>query len=243
MNKDEFEKHTTQFHLHYGKAMSSWAGLENSLYFWFAAATGMTGRMARAVFYTARGFSARAEMLLAALEHATKPPAVDRELLKEALKKARSYASYRNRIAHGEPRVQLFEHREKFRPLLTIDDGRKNPAEANSILLDDLDRAAANIHELSMLLIERYPGVIDRSRTPEEWLASLRALPSEANGERNTKPRELKDNKLPRPNKKALKAQREAKSRNERKSATVGPLAPRDTQRLVRQRNHLKRKR
>ncbi len=112
INKDRLLDATVDFHIHYGNAMARWAQLENALYLWFSAATAMNDAVGRAIFYSARGFAARAEMLEAAVEHATTLSPEQIEFLKEAIKKARQYSGFRNKVAHGEPRVHLYENEE-----------------------------------------------------------------------------------------------------------------------------------
>jgi hypothetical protein len=54
----------------YGEALLQWSRLEQYLFFWFEFVTGMEHMIARAVFYSARNFNGRSEMLEAALKHA-----------------------------------------------------------------------------------------------------------------------------------------------------------------------------
>jgi hypothetical protein len=60
--------------------------------------------MARAIFFSARSFLGRSEMLAAAIESASfngpKGP-ISRQIIEEGLQKENGYASFRNALAHG----------------------------------------------------------------------------------------------------------------------------------------------
>lgn len=187
INKDRLLDATVDFHIHYGNAMARWAQLENALYLWFSAATAMNDAVGRAIFYSARGFAARAEMLEAAVEHATTLSPEQIEFLKEAIKKARQYSGFRNKVAHGEPRVHLYENEEgEKRAIFSIDQGRHVPSSAESLSMEDLDQGADNIHTLSMLIIEMWPPIRKpTSKSPQECLSLVRALPNVANDKKD----------------------------------------------------------
>lgn len=63
---------SAEFFHFYGHVMARWASLERAPFYWFAGITGMPEGMARAIFYGARGFGARAEMLEASIQYASK---------------------------------------------------------------------------------------------------------------------------------------------------------------------------
>jgi hypothetical protein len=87
-----------EFHRFFGYAMQQWSKVERSLYLWFQRATNMDDSMARAIFYGGRGFSARAEMLEAAIECSTQLTAQEIEFLKEALKRREITAAFATRL-------------------------------------------------------------------------------------------------------------------------------------------------
>ena len=93
-----------EFYPIYGLALGEWSRLENSLYFWFAHVTKMKHPIGRAIFFSAKSFASRAEMLEAAIEHQDNLSKHQLELIEEIIKKARKYSAFRNRITHGEPR-------------------------------------------------------------------------------------------------------------------------------------------
>jgi hypothetical protein len=87
-----------------GEALMEWSYIENRLFRWFKHLTRLPDAMARSVFFSARSFLGRSEMLAAAIEHAVfRGPRgeIARDLIEEALQKANGYASFRNALAHG----------------------------------------------------------------------------------------------------------------------------------------------
>lgn len=86
----------------FGRTMLNWSFVEQRLFWYFEHVSGMKHQMCRAVFYSARNFTAQADMLAAAL---SVPGAADDDLrafLKAALKRARQYQELRNALAHGQ---------------------------------------------------------------------------------------------------------------------------------------------
>ena len=95
---------SNDFIVAYGEAMLEWSYVENRLYRWFSNLTGMSDAVARGVFFSARSFAARSEMLSAVV--ATAPfkgatAALGKEFIGEAVIKATGYTPTRNAMAHG----------------------------------------------------------------------------------------------------------------------------------------------
>jgi hypothetical protein len=97
----EYKAAEAEFHQLFGQAMANWAHLERFLGYWFTFITKMPRLMALRVFYSARNFNAKADMLEAAIEFANLP-AETKAFIKAAVKKARCYNGFRNSIAHGQ---------------------------------------------------------------------------------------------------------------------------------------------
>jgi hypothetical protein len=181
LRKEVLEAALADFHRFFGHAMQQWSKLERSLCDWFQHATGMKDSMARAIFYSARGFAARIEMLESAIEHSERITAEQLTFLAEAIKKARQYTPFRNDIVHGEPRphYNIAEHSASYE----IVDAADLTGQAKFISVDDLKRAARRIHVLHTCMSEMHPWLRERNRnlkSPEECLAQVRALPTEA---------------------------------------------------------------
>ena len=83
--------------------MSAWGLLESQLFHWFFYISGINNeRMARSIYYSAKSFNARADML----EEVVRVAALNEDhaaFLKTAIKKARRYSAFRNSATHGEP--------------------------------------------------------------------------------------------------------------------------------------------
>jgi hypothetical protein len=181
-----------EFHIAYGNVMARWAQLESTLYWWFVTTTGMSDPMARAIFYGARGFMARAEMLESAAEHTITLSPGYKDLIGEGVKKAKQYSSFRNKVAHGEPRANFVQKEGNTAVHYVITQGKEPPSPSESVLsLQDLCVAAANIGKLTQHLRERHPALLrGETKTPQECLALIRALPNVANSKSTPTPGE-----------------------------------------------------
>ena len=85
----------------YGGAMSEWANVELMLCFWFRRLGGILDwNAATQVFFSARSFTGRADMLLAVIPLAPIEEGY-RELVSDIMMKALGYNSVRNQLAHG----------------------------------------------------------------------------------------------------------------------------------------------
>lgn len=105
--KEQLDEANSEFLYCYGQAMSAWASLEQALYRWFERSSRMKKDLAANIFYGARGFAARAEMMEAVIEHGSLLSATEITFLRAAVKKARQYVGFRNLLAHGEPRMNF----------------------------------------------------------------------------------------------------------------------------------------
>ena len=180
---ERFERGHAEFHHSYGITLANWSGIERGLFYWFYRTTGMSEAMARAVFYSARSFNGRAEMLEAAV--ANNPTLLGDELafIKAAIKKAGKFSSFRNRIAHGEPIINVIKLRDHKggHASRTIDcsivQGKSHgPDPATDVSFNNLMNAAENFHQLQCLLT----AALNRDKPHREHLEKLRKLPREA---------------------------------------------------------------
>jgi hypothetical protein len=184
LRPEQLAEATAEFYHFYGHALARWSQLETAFYYWFERTTGMQDAMARAIFYGGRGFFARAEMLEAAIEHATTLDPTQSAFLKEALKRAKGYSSFRNKIAHGEPRLNVVEATSETKLHYTITQGRNTPATGEeSISVTELATAADNFHTLAQCIRDVLPFPVrnPKAKSPEECLALVRSLPIEPN--------------------------------------------------------------
>src|SRR5438105_1770007 len=93
------QKAHDDFYLAYGAAIATWSSLEHVLSFWFSYASGMDIYMADCVMSSARSFSAKRDMLIAAFDARRR----DEELTKffrAAMKRTKQFETTRNKLAH-----------------------------------------------------------------------------------------------------------------------------------------------
>lgn len=171
---------STEFFHCYGVAMAEWAGVERSLSRWFLAMTQMPEPLARGIFYSARSFNARADMVQAAIGFCSQPQNASAiTVVKAGLKKARSYSGFRNSMTHGDAILNLGPD-ENYYSIVQGKDQLSDPA--SPILRNDLIVAAENFAALKIVLMESVP---DASRTStktfEQYLAEIELLPSTPN--------------------------------------------------------------
>jgi hypothetical protein len=102
-----------KFILAYGEALLEWSYVENRLFRWFRHLTKLDDVMSRAIFFSARSFQGRSDMLAATIPHASfsglKGP-VARQIIEETLKKADVYSAFRNSLAHGSVIAEYSEN-------------------------------------------------------------------------------------------------------------------------------------
>jgi hypothetical protein len=171
-----------EFHHAYGVTMAQWGGVERALYYWFLHVTQLNDSMARAIFYSARSFNARAEMLLAAIEQTEGLDPKRLEFVNLALKRAWGYSAFRNSMAHGEPIMNIIDLMGQPRKITySIVQGKTLKGGPGDISMEDLKTATKNFYDLKNLLIDTHPTIGDRDpQWPAKGLQQLNALPSQA---------------------------------------------------------------
>jgi hypothetical protein len=158
-----------EFYYVYGRAMSNWADIEVALGNLFLAITGMPAELGRPVFFSARSFLGRAEMLASAIPTAKTVPAGKR-FLSEAVTLARTWQSIRNILAH-EPHDVSFTHPQAHRVIRPISG---KPLRAPQIA------AAANNFGKLVGILDASLGASRLLREPELSLSLLARLPMDA---------------------------------------------------------------
>lgn len=150
----------------------------------FRSLSGMSENMARGIYYSARSYTGRSDMLVTALEAAEIHPDVKANIA-EILKKARSYYGYRNRLVHGETygsgrRAESGD----WEPYFAIVQGQDpTPGRADSIKKEDLEVATHNFGRLSYfaLMILHFNGHEDDHTLLDKYRALIRELPNPPN--------------------------------------------------------------
>jgi hypothetical protein len=162
---------TIDFFTRYGRAMSEWATLECVMGMWFQKAVQHPGPQhfnigASSIFYSARSFNGRFEMLKAASgsQHLS---GEEREFLCAAIKLASKYNSTRSKLAH---RAWLGGTKHG----VVLHEGDDPFYEKSPIMSEHLDNAAYHFSVLSrtMLYVVAIHGL-----QPQEGLRRVRLLP------------------------------------------------------------------
>jgi hypothetical protein len=170
------------FHKELGKTLAAWSAVEDGLFEWFKRCTGMHEQLARAVFYSARSFEGRRDMLNAAIPFSPCNEKT-RTGIRLCVARASAYVAFRNRISHGH---LLFARPNELEPPQHLfAEGRKlsGPIDEkpNYVTLTDLKMAAINFGELTDCILGFHPEWQAPDVCEAGCLEEIRALPSEAN--------------------------------------------------------------
>lgn len=157
-----------EFYQAYGAAMANWAGLEYELGNLFISLTGLPERMGRAIFFSARSFLGRADMITECIPFVRTVPDGKRYLV-DLVKLARKWAETRNALAHDMHGMIMQEGRKN--PTYAI-----TPSEGAIIEKKDLAIICENFFTLSQL-VQYSRGRVKRLPEPELCRAALALLP------------------------------------------------------------------
>jgi hypothetical protein len=170
-----------EFHGRLGAAMAEWARIEDALLYWFMVTANLEEPMARAVFFSARSFAGRKDMLQASIEPSAMEDDV-RAFLRAGLKKAHQFSGFRNRTAHGQPMFDIDTASKTYKQYFLAEGSNSQNIRQDAVTLSDLSAATCNFHELARLLYDMLPWYRAKiSASPLGHLEAVRALPSEAN--------------------------------------------------------------
>jgi len=166
-----------EFHKALGSAQAAWSAMEDGLFEWFKQCTSMHTKLARAVFYSARSFDGRRDMLLAAIPFSPCDEKT-RTGIRLCIKRVRKYAEFRNRFSHGH---LIYLDREIPQHVLTEGRSLESPLiEGHFVTCDDLRIAALNFGKLTDCLLGFHPDWQPESVCARGCLEEIRALPAEA---------------------------------------------------------------
>jgi len=215
--REDMQQAASFIFLHrYGYAVACWARVEDAVYSWFALLTRMPDEMSRAIFYSGKGFMARADMIEAAILADKKRTPQQIEFIKEAIKKARTYSVVRNKIVHGNPMPTLTVEGgpDVVDINYTISQAKSLYRKESDISLEQLGVAGQNFTKLSRYMVAALPTTAAKhAKPPEECHALVLALPSQPHDKDDptgagTAPQPKRPS---RPNKKAHRAAQAAK--------------------------------
>lgn len=147
------------FHHQYGLTLAQWATIEQRLFHWFHYATDVPEEMARGIFYSAKNFNGRADMLEAAIRTSSKLSELERRVAEKAIRRCRSYSTFRNKITHGETVVDVRVESPTFKQVLLIE-GKDlmHVAATDAICVDYLAWGHDQLRQLSKLVMDGLQG-------------------------------------------------------------------------------------
>jgi hypothetical protein len=182
VKRELLEHASLELHINYGIAMERWSALEQAMYLWFEHLTGLKREVASAIFYCARGFFSRAEMLESLIEVVCDAEKIETQIMKEGIKKARNYSGFRNKLAHGERLLNIHQSRAGDTAHYVITQGKSatNP-KADEITIQHMQIAADNVRSLHKAMLSILPVFMnsDEALSPAECLATIRSLPNQ----------------------------------------------------------------
>jgi hypothetical protein len=155
----------------YGEAMLAWSNIEDTLCGWFHYLSGMGEPQARAVFFSARSFAGRADMLSALLSVPAGKPLVT-DFVRDVLNKSLGYSQARNQLAH---RVPVINTSNEDSHIVELHEGGTYPFLTHPpILAAHLTIISTNYINLG--LISRHAWVVARQKRldPDERQKQLR---------------------------------------------------------------------
>jgi hypothetical protein len=171
-----------EFHEAFGRALSAWSSVEEGLFEWFKLCASIQNEnLARAIFYSARSFAARRDMLVATIPFSPFNKKT-REAIRLCLKRARTYSEFRNRFTHGHPSYLQGDH-GRCGDEFVFAQGRTyyDHDPDDYITIVDLMAATANFRALADLLLGFHPEFQAPDVCEAGCLAEIQALPNEAN--------------------------------------------------------------
>lgn len=166
-----------RFHRRYGKAMATWAALENILCHWFiwAVKPAKEGdpQMAE-IFYSARSFNGSADMLKAAFYADSRDEDLS-EFFRAAINRTMGYYAFRNKLAHY---ISTYDPEESRMILLSPSELH---GKVDRVTERDLVIATKNFRFLWRIWLSTHP-FVDPSRLlePRLGLLCIDSLPAEA---------------------------------------------------------------
>lgn len=168
------------FNLSLGETLGHWARVESFFMRHFALLTALEHKMARRLFYSARSFQGRVDMLAAAAA-ASNAKDGHKAFVRAAIKKAREQSGFRNRLAHGET-VFIAGSGTRYSGQYVLVEGKTDfdPFEDEAVTKAQLDTAGENFHVLAgALLFATMCDWGDAASDPQGYLRLVRALPNQ----------------------------------------------------------------
>lgn len=169
---DEASAAAIEFYRAYGWALSAWARIETNLAYRFQDIIKADIDVALSIYYSARSFAGRTDMLHAALEKSRISEDL-RTNLRAIIKKAISYNGFRNLIVHGQPALHCWPGQPQKNRMVLCQGRLQEPEVWSSLVtVEHLLTAAGNFASLARL-------IFIASDRREEIALQLRTLPTQ----------------------------------------------------------------
>ena len=140
----DLDKADRDFYLIYGRTMAAWSDLEGALGAILVRTANLAPDVAMAIYYSARSFQGRAEMILACIPFAKTIPA-GKTFLTGVVNRASAYSGARNTFAHDRHMLMLDIDASRVDRLISSPKG-------STVGLEEIQRAGVNFAYLAMLL-------------------------------------------------------------------------------------------
>jgi hypothetical protein len=170
------------FHAEYGRALASWAMVEQSFSTLFCRVCEFDPEesLGPAIFFSGRSFQTRAALVGAACRNAGLDGDIQ-EIIRAALKKARQFETARNKIAHGYPTHIIFEGVDWQGWRIKEGENAKKPGGIGYMNLKSANlcfyELARMVDRIKVLITARERGYFPPA---EEYLGPIRELPNDA---------------------------------------------------------------
>ena len=162
------------FYLQYGKALASWAKIEDQMSAMFSILCGLSpvSGMGIALFFSGRSFATRQDLINAAIRNSPHADEDQQTLFRALVKKAKRYSTARNHIAHGIP-VSLYSDEGPYEGV-RIKEGEGVWDHGGGLGVDELAMAETNFDILFGIMQDAVHG------PREGCLERVQELPNDA---------------------------------------------------------------
>jgi len=172
----------TPFYLAYGRTLGTWAAIERELGGLFVRMSGTTQAIGLAIYYSAKSFAGRSDMVAALVDHTRTVPS-GKEFIRRAVALANEYSQTRNRLAHDIHIIDAFNAFAPFKPGAELPKARRaiwRPVAGSKMLVEEIEATAVCFGQFVMVLQATVtPAVRGKTllRAPELGLELLDRLP------------------------------------------------------------------
>ena len=177
-----------EFKIKYAETSLVWQAIEGQLCTLFVAISDIHPTLGRAIFYSARSFLGRYDMLSSALDVTIITNEHYKEIAQKILKRIKTYSGSRNRLAHGEFLHISIKESKYYGSTIILEPSQPwvlDPPENSVTTLEKLDLMHNNFSNIFILLSKLNDGTFVNNRElASQCLEMLDELPRQADGGR-----------------------------------------------------------